>query len=178
MLKSDSHDKKNSADDTNNNSRRRRPTIEEQSEIKKTLRLHFRRGFTIDAVHEITEYDPKTISKYFKDFTEEIEKDETKNFLERQREELRSTKLRYEYLIIEEFQMLDAINSDIKKCRKENGPDLTYFLGRHSDIIKTITNLTEKKSVLGIHPRADESLDKIIEEKVIKFEELRKRHKR
>jgi len=161
------------------NSRRRRPTLAEQAKIKQELRRYYSKGYTnIETVHEKTKYDPKTISKYFHEFDDEIEKEENEEFIKREKKERRIAKLRYEYLIQEQFNMLDEINKDIKDSREAKKPELGYFLSRHSDIVKTITNLIEKKSALGIHPTAGESLDEIIRERIEKYEESRAKNKR
>lgn len=161
------------------NSRRRRPTLSEQAKIKQELRVQYSRGYTsIESVHEITGYDSKTISKYFHEWDDEIEKEEKEEFIKREKKERRKTKLRYEHLIQEQFKTLDDVNEDIKDCRSAEKPELVYFLSRHSDIIKTISNLIEKKSALEIHPTIEESLDEIIREGVEKYEESRAKNKR
>lgn len=101
------------------NRSRRRPTLSEQAKIRQELRRQYSRGFTnIESVHDITRYDPKTISKYFHEFEDEIEKEEKEEFIKREKKERRIARLRYEYLIQEQFQMLDDVNKDIKDCRE------------------------------------------------------------
>lgn len=150
-----------------------RPTRAEQLEIQKTLRPYFRSGLTVEAVSDLTSIDPKTIGKYFGDWADKIEKQESADFLERQKN-ARSRALRcYGYLMGEEYKMLSEINEEIGYFKKEERPVPQYLLAKHSEIVKTMATLNEKIAVVEMSMKIGESLDAKIEEGIKKYEESR-----
>lgn len=150
-----------------------RPTRAEQLEIQQILRPYFRSGLKVEAVSDLTSLDPKTINRYFGDWADEIEKQESADFLERQKN-ARSRALRcYGYLMGEVYTMLSEINDEIEYFKKEKKLVPQYLLAKHSEIVKTMATLNEKIAVVEMSEKIDESLDAIIEEKIKKYEKSR-----
>lgn len=155
-----------------------RPTRAEQIEIQKTLRPYFRSGLTVEAVSDLTTTDPKTVTKYFGDWADEIEKQDSADFLKRQKN-ARSRALRcYGYLMGEEYKMLSEINDEIEYFKKEERPVPQYLLAKHSEIVKTLATLNEKIAVVEMSEKIEESLGTIIEEKIKEYEKSRADDKR
>lgn len=151
--------------------KKKRPTREEQIRIQKNIQLYYNRGLSIEEVHRLTGYNSKTISKYFNKLSDEIEKSETQNIIERERNERRRVILCYRHLMCEEYQMLDDINAEIKKFKKNNQPVPAYFLSKHNETVRTISILNEKIGSFIMQPTLDETLDKMIEDRLKKNEE-------
>ena len=150
---------------TEKNPKHGRPGRAEQIKIQEILRPHFERGLSATLAAELTGMNIKTVCKYFKKWAEERDAFETENSLQRQKEERDRTTRSFDYLIGEEHKMLDMVKTRVEKCGADE-PIQQYLLNKHSEIIKTISNLTEKRGSFAMLLTPDESVDKIIKEKM------------
>jgi hypothetical protein len=154
------------------NPKRGRPGRAEQMAIQKKLRPCFERGLTATLTAELTEINIKTVCNYFNKWAVESDAFEKKNFLQRQKEERGRIIRSFDYLIVEEHNVLDMIKIKIEKYNGDE-PIPQYLLNKHSDIVKTISNLNEKRGSFAMLPTPDESFDKIIKEKMEVYDKSR-----
>jgi len=157
---------------TEKNPKYRRLQRSEQIEIQKTLRPYFERGLTAIFTSQSTGINIKTVCKYFNKWNEERDEIETKDFFQRQKEERDRIIRSFDYLIGEEHNMLDMVKTNIKKYNGDK-PIPQYLLNKHSVIVKTILNLNEKRGSFAMLSTPDESLDKIIKEKMEVYDKSR-----
>lgn len=145
---------------------RGRPSGSQQIDIERTLRPYFERTLSASFASKKTGCDIKTVCKYFNKWSNEIRAIEEPDFFARQRKERERITLCYDDLIFQEYHILDDIKSEIKKYREEEKAIPKFFVTSHQDVVKTISNLIEKKCSVTIQPFLDEVIEKKIQEKL------------
>lgn len=158
------------------NHKSRRPTRAEQIEIQRVIQLHYNRGLSIEDIHRITGYNSKTISKYYNKWSDEIEKSETQNLIEREKSERRRVILCYSHLLCEAYQILDSIKKETEQYDKENKPVPQHLRSKNIEIIRTISTLNEKIGSFIMQQTLNEVLDKMIEDRLKKNAERLKKN--
>lgn len=143
-----------------------RPTRSEQVQIQNVLRKHFERNLSASYTAGITGINIKTVCRYFDDWADQISEAEEKDFIKRERKERERIRLSFDGLIVEEYELLDEIKQEITKYRKQNKPVPRYLIASQIEILRTISGLNEKKGYFSMQMPVDESLQKIIEEKI------------
>lgn len=130
------------------------------------LRKHFERNLTASYTAGITGINIKTVCRYFDEWADQISEAEERDFLKREKKERVRIRLSFDSLIVEEYELLDEIKKEITKYRKENKPVPRYLIASQIEILRTISSLNEKKGYFSMQMPVDESLQKIIEEKI------------
>jgi len=143
-----------------------RPTKTRQLHIQSTLREYYERGVSASFTSNKTGINIKTVCHYFNEWTSQIIEAEGKDFVEREKEERERVRLSFDSIIFEEYELLEEIKKEIEKYRKENKPVPRYFIASQLEILRTISSLNEKKGSFSIQMPLDESVDKMIEEKI------------
>jgi hypothetical protein len=146
-----------------------RPSKQKQIQIAQILRPYYERGMTATFTARRTAYDIKTVCKYFDVWTKEIQEAEDKDFLSRQKKERERTLISLDYHVDELYKLLDDVNDEIIKNKKNGKGIPRYLFSIKLEIIKTISSLTEKKGLFTIEVPPD----KVIEQKI---EEMIKQH--
>ena len=75
-------------------------------------------------------------------------------------------RLSFDNIIFEEYELLDQIKKEIAKYKKENKPVPRYLIASQLEILRTISSLNEKKGSFSMQMPLDESVQKMIEEKI------------
>ena len=145
---------------------RGRPSRQEQVQIVRTLRPYFERSYTATFTAKMTEMNVKTVCKYFDEFVDQIREVEDKNFVEREKTERERVRLSFDNIIFEEYELLDDVKKEIAKHKKENKAIPRYLIASQIEILRTISGLTEKKGSFAMQMTLDESVKKMIEEKI------------
>jgi hypothetical protein len=138
-----------------------RPTKVDQLKIKNDVRKFFSRGFTIEDICRMTGYNRKTVSKYYSILVEEIEKDQTKNFIERERDARRRSKLCYDDLLCSEYSNRDNIEEMI--CSETNKQVVVQLLSKKAESTRIIIELRSKIDGIEATLTAEETVKKIME---------------
>ncbi|MCH7647072.1 MAG: hypothetical protein IIA83_00480 [Thaumarchaeota archaeon] len=150
--------------------KRGRPTQKRQLVIEKELLLDYERSYSASFTARKNEMNVKTVCKYFKKFSEQFRDLEQKNFFERIGIDRERMILNYDYMISEHYDTVDEIKQQILNLKKANKP-FSYSLHQlKSSVLKTIANLCEKKGALKAEPPLDEYIEKIIKEKIQRYD--------
>lgn len=143
-----------------------RPTKTQQLQIQKKLRTYFERGLSASFTARKTRTNVKTVCNYFNDWTSQLIEAEDRDFVEREKKERERIRLCYDNIICEEYELLDQIKREIAKYRKEGKAVPRYLIAPQVEILRTISGLTEKKGSFLIQMPLDQSVDKMILEKI------------
>ena len=143
-----------------------RPTKSVQLNIQDKVQECYLRGLSAAATSQITGHDIKTVTKYFNEFYEQGRVARKKDFLERQDEERQREIACYDFLMAEEFDYYDTIKDEIAKARKKSEPVPEYLLKKHSESVRMITMLNEKRGAVAMSPPLDEDLKKMVKEMI------------
>lgn len=150
------------------NKRRRRPTKTEQLQIQKDLQGCFEKNYSASFTSRKTGINIKTVCKYFKKWFDQLQNSEETSFYERVRVDRARMILSYDGILSQYYDILDEINDDVSELRSMRKPIPQFLFQKKLDVLKSISNLHEKKGAFLVQPPLDESLDKIIEEKMKK----------
>ena len=145
---------------------RGRPSRKKQVQIVRTLRSYFERNLFATFTAKKTEMNVKTVCKYFDEWADQIREVENKDFVEREKTERERVRLSFDGIIFEEYELLDEIKKEIAKYKKENKPVPRYLIASQLEILRTISSLNEKKGSFSMQMPLDESVHKMIEEKI------------
>ena len=96
--------------------------------------------------------------KYFNAWSEQIRESESSDFLERQKNERVQIIVSFDEQILLVREHLDEIEDQIKKFKQENKMIPNQLLSLRLEIVKYISNLTEKKGLFTMQPTMEESL--------------------
>lgn len=146
-----------------------RPSRAERLQIRKDLEPYFERRIPAHKAAQMTAYNTKTVNNYYDQFYREIHGYETKNFVERYEKEKIRFAILLENLIYEEYDMLDEIKASMQKFKDNGDPISPHLINCHSKIIRTISQLGEKRASALMRPDAGDQVDIAIEEKVAKY---------
>ena len=137
-----------------------------QLEIQRTLRPYFEQGISTTLTAEKTGINIKTVYKYFDFWLQEINEQETSDFLERQRKEKIRIIVSFDKLILEANKHFDNINDEINRLQKEQKAIPRHFFSLKLDAMRYISYLIEKKGSFSMQPTMDEALEKKINEMI------------
>ncbi|HSB57278.1 MAG TPA: hypothetical protein VLD38_05680 [Nitrosopumilaceae archaeon] len=143
---------------------RGRPPKEEQLETQKTLQWYFERGITATVTSQRTGKNINTVCKYFEEFYEQISEFEKVEFLERQKKERERIIITFDSQILDTYESLDDIESEINKYKQEKKPIPRHLISLKLETMKYISILTEKKGSFVMLPSMDDATKKKIEE--------------
>jgi hypothetical protein len=138
-----------------------RPTKINQLNIKEDVQKFFSRGLTIEDICRVTGYNRKTISKYYSVLVEEIEKDQTKNFMERERDARRRTKLCYDDLLCSEYSNRDDIEERIRS--ETNKQVVVQLFSKRAESTRIIIDLRARIDGVEATLTAEEAVKKMKE---------------
>lgn len=145
---------------------RGRPNRQKQIQIERTLRPYFERNYSATFTSKITNFDIKTVCKYFGEFGDQIREVEYKDFVEREKTERERIRLGFDNILFEQYKLLEDVKNEVTKFKKENKPIPRYLISSQMEILRTISSLTETKGSFGLQMSLDESIEKKIEEKI------------
>jgi len=152
---------------------RGRPSKNIQLETRRKLQFFFERGYSASFTAQEVGLNIKTVCKYFRKFSEQFRDLEDQNFFERTRIDRERMILSYDSIISEYYDMVDDVNEQISKSKKDRERLIPNYLFQiKSNLLKKISNLLEKKAGFRMQPPLDESLKKIIQENVEKYGQL------
>ena len=143
---------------------RGRPAKETQLSIQKILRQYFERGITASLTAQRTGTNINTVCKYFDEFYEQAAESEKFDFLERQKKERERIVISFDGQILDAYESLDDLDSQIKKYKQDDKVIPRHLLSLKLEVMKYITSLTEKKGAFVMQPAMDEALQNKIEE--------------
>ena len=146
-----------------------RPSKAEQLQIQETLRPFFERGTRATKVAEITGHDVKTVGKYFNKWYDEIAMYEKQNFEERHQQARQRFALVLENLIDESYDMLDKVKQLINESTQQKHTIPAYLIKSHSEIIRNISDLVEKRTLVLMEPGIEKLVDSIVEGRFAKY---------
>lgn len=135
-----------------------------QLEIQRTLRPYFEQGISVTLTAEKTGINIKTVYKYFDFWIQEINEQETNDFLIRQRNEKIRIIVSFDKLILEANKHFDDINDEINQLQKEEKAVPRHLFSLKLDAMRYISYLIEKKGSFSMQPTMDEALEKKIDE--------------
>jgi hypothetical protein len=118
-----------------------RPSKNQQLEIQNRLRPYFEKCMSAGFAARETEANIKTVTKYYKIWSEEIAKATDADFVSRVRQEREQIILGYDKLIFELYETLDIINSEISFFKKNSKEIPKSLFDKKLGIIKEISSL-------------------------------------
>ena len=143
-----------------------RPSKSKQLEIERMLRPYFARTLSASFVANETGFNIKTVCRYFDKWSNEIRGVEDQDFFSRQRKQRDRIILSYDDLIFQEYEMLGDIKDQIKKYKEKEKEIPRFFVNSFQDVVKTISNLQEKKCSFSLQPLPEELIEQKIQEKL------------
>ncbi len=138
-----------------------RPTIIKQLKIKEDVRKFFSRGFHIEDICRVTGYNRKTVTKYYSALAEEIEKEQTKEFAERERDARKRTKLCYNDLLCNEYANRDKIEKMIES--EANNQAVVHLFSKRAESTRIIIDLRARIDGVEATLTAEEAVKKFTE---------------
>lgn len=139
-----------------------RPTRKKQLDIESKLKSYFEQNLSAYFTSNKTGINIKTVCKYFNRWVDQIKQAEDDDFLKRQRIEQERLIQSYDNIISTNFELLDSIKKEISKSKGTEKLIPRYLLTCHTEILKAISTIMEKKSSVLIEP----DLEKIVERKI------------
>jgi hypothetical protein len=104
----------------------------------------------------------KTVCKYFNEWSIQILKDEDRNFVQRQKEAKYLAILNLDRIIFEVYDLLQEINDEIKKLRKDGKTVPKHLISTKFLLLREIASMTQEKFAITMSPAIDESVEEII----------------
>jgi len=138
-----------------------RPTKMQQIHLEKELYECYIKGFDPIATAKRIGVNRKTAYRYYNQITDEIAKNHKDDYFERVQENLEQIIQGYDYLLQEEYSMLDDINVQLKDAKSK----LQLFHSK-SRILKEIKNIIHEKAELRLNLPHHGKLEEMIEEKI------------
>lgn len=143
---------------------RGRPSKATQIQITGDIRPYFEKAYSATFTANKTGYDIKTVCKYFNEWLKQIVEDEDRGFIQRQKEAKEQAILSLDYTIFEEYNLLQEINEEIEKLRKDCKPVPKHLTSTKFLIIREISNMTQQKLALAMAPTIDVDIGKIAQQ--------------
>lgn len=141
------------------------PSRAERIQIRKDLEPYFEQNIPAYKAAKITGYNVKTINKYYEQFWREIHGHVEKNFVQRYGKAMMHVAMTFENLIRRSYDVLEDVESEIKKSKDEGGEIPPHLIQNHSKIIRDIAHLAEKKASLMMLPDAGNMIDEEIKKR-------------
>jgi hypothetical protein len=138
------------------------PSRSEQIQVRKELRKYFECGLTAVLAAQKADVNVNTVYKYFDEWALEISKQDTLDFVQRQKLERERIILSYDKQILEAVETLDVLNAQIQKCKEKSIPG---FLFSHKlELQKFITSTLDKKGAVSAQMPLDDRIKQKISE--------------
>jgi len=139
-----------------------RPTKSRQMQLDKKLHECYIKGFDPRSAARIIDVDKKTAYRYYNKITDEITKRHKEDYFERIQENLEQIIQSYDYLLEEQYAMLEDINSLLTKEEKSK---IQLFHSK-SAILKEIKHILHEKAELRLNLPHHNKLESMIEKKI------------
>lgn len=124
-----------------------RPSKMRQVQISQTLRPYFERGMTATFAANVTGINVKTVCNYFNEWSVEITNFEEHEFEKREINERIRNVLSYDALINEHYDLLNEIETEMNKYKKEDSKIPIYFWQTRIAILKAVSIAVEKRAI-------------------------------
>jgi hypothetical protein len=138
-----------------------RPTKQRQVKLDESFHDCFIKGYDPLFAAQLLGVNKKTAYKYYKKIFDELASEHRDDFFNRNRVSLEQTIQNFDYLLQEEYLMLDEINDQLKTSKSK----LPLFNSK-SKILKDIKNILYDKSELKLYLPNRDKISKMVEEEV------------
>jgi hypothetical protein len=142
-----------------------RPSITYRVNIKKVLMPYFEKGFSASFTSKETGFNIKTVSKYFNEWTTEIQDAENADFFGKMRAATLQMIVTYDYQIKETSDLLIGVDKEIENFQNEKKPLPKYLIPLKLDLMKFRASLIEKKAafmmnhLISLQPHSGDGSD-------------------
>lgn len=145
---------------------RGRPSKAVQLQIVKDIRPYFEKSYSATFTAGKTGHDVKTVCNYFNEWSRQLVQDESKDFIQRQRESMENTIIHLDQIIFEEYNLLEDVNEEIKKSQKNGRPIPKHLITTKFNILKEISNITQHRLSLLMTPTMDVDIDIMVKKRL------------
>ena len=140
-----------------------RPSKQGQIQIVKEIRPFFEKTMTATFTASKTGHDIKTVCKYFNEWARQIVETEDKEFIPRQKEAKELAILNLDYILSKEYELLEDMDQEIKKNKKEGKPISKYLITTKHKVLYDIAHMTQEKIALCMTPTLDVTPEYLVE---------------
>jgi len=147
-------------------STRGRPTKTKQVELEEKFYQCYLQGYTAPFASKKLGTDPKTGYRYYEKISEIKRQHNKKDFLAQSKENLEQAIFSFDYLLDRHHKILDSIDMEINQLSEDKKPIPYQLLQQKILVLKEIKSTLKEKISLQLQEPFDETLDRIIEEKI------------
>ena len=141
-----------------------RPSIQTGLSMQKELQEYFLQGYDAEFTSVKTGHDIKTVYKYFHEFSDEIIKSDTGNFLDKQKTERARIIISLDRQIYDANKFAHEIQSEIKKFRDEKKATPRYLITSYIQVMKYMTSIIETRGSFAMKPSMNQALQDRLKE--------------